>query len=219
MFGRLNADGIWQFPPDAAPGPRRPGVLLDRDGVLVKEVHYLRRKEDVVLESGVGELLRFLRGNRIPTVVVTNQSGIARGYYDWPAFEIVQQEIADQLLQENCGVDVVLACPFHPDFTPGYENRHARWRKPGPGMLKLGAELLNLDLSRSCMIGDHVSDIEAAKAAGLPMAIHLMTGHGARTRAAALRLADNDFRITISDDLNQAKQCLASFFKLPQLGI
>lgn len=217
MRGQLNDEGIW-ISPHPGKGPRRPGLLMDRDGVLVREVNYLRRKEDVELEAGVCELLRWARGEGIPTVIITNQAGIARGYYDWAAFENVDEELAAKLARQGCAIDLVLACPFHPDHTAGYGERHAYWRKPGSGMLELAAGMLNLDLKRSCMIGDTDTDIGAAKAAGLPMAVHLLSGHGRATRQAAMQYANGNFRIVPAHSLVEALSDLEEFFRARQLA-
>ncbi len=200
-LGRLTQDGIWvSGGPQKAPAAI-PGLLLDRDGVLVEEVNYLHRREDVRLAPGAGALLRWAADQGLPVAVVTNQAGIARGMFDWDDFLSVQEEIGRQLADEGASVDLTLACPFHPEHTAGWNESHAHWRKPGPGMLQLAAELLNLDPSLSWMVGDNESDVAAARAAGLKGALHLLTGHGATYRDAALVLATPRFEVVPVDDL------------------
>ncbi len=208
LTGQVTADGIWISAHAGVRGPARPGLFLDRDGVIVKEVNYLSRKEDVVLENGACELLAWARAAGLPVAVVTNQAGIARQYYDWQAFETVQEEITRQLAAKNCAVDLTIACPFHPEYTPDYSDRHDYWRKPSQGMLVHAAEILGVDLSRSWLIGDNASDSGAAKAAGLPGALHVLTGHGAETREAARNYADETFQVIAVDDLWQARAFL-----------
>jgi D-glycero-D-manno-heptose 1,7-bisphosphate phosphatase len=212
--GQLTKDGIWlSGAPRRAPKPV-PGLLLDRDGVLVEEVNYLHRRQDVEIAPGAGALLRWAAQAGLPVAVVTNQAGIARGMFGWEEFVAVQEEIIAKLAAEGAAMDLTIACPFHPEHTPGWDTAHARWRKPGPGMLREAGDLLNLDLSRSWMVGDNESDIAAAKAAGLAGAVHILTGHGARYRDGALRLDGGGFRVLIADDLLAAMNRLQSQLSL-----
>ena len=211
--GGLTEDGIWvSAVPPRAPQPV-PGLLLDRDGVLVKEVNYLHRRQDVEILPGAVNLLRWARQAGLPVAVVTNQAGIARGVFGWEEFLAVHDEIASRLAAEGVGVDLTIACPFHPDHTPGWSAAHAHWRKPGPGMLLHAAELLNLDLKRSWMVGDNESDIAAAKAAGLAGAVHVLTGHGARYREAAQELNDSGFLVIAAKELGGALGVLSDSFQ------
>jgi D-glycero-D-manno-heptose 1,7-bisphosphate phosphatase len=187
-----------------------PGLLLDRDGVLVKEVNYLHRRQDVEIATGAVELLRWAAQAGLPVAVVTNQAGIARGMFGWDAFLAVQDEIASRLTAEGVEVDLTIACPFHPEHTPSWRAAHAHWRKPGPGMLQQAGELLNLDLARSWMVGDNASDTAAAKAAGLAGAVHVLTGHGARYRDDALRLDGGRFHVLSAENLPGALARLQS---------
>jgi D-glycero-D-manno-heptose 1,7-bisphosphate phosphatase len=187
-----------------------PGLLLDRDGVLVREVNYLHRRQDVEIAPGATQLLRWAAGAGLPVAVVTNQAGIARGKFGWDEFLEVQDEIAARLAAQGVGVDLTIACPFHPEHTPGWGAAHADWRKPGPAMLKHAAELLNLDLGRSWMVGDNESDIAAAKAAGLAGAVHVLTGHGAAFREGARALANAEFPVLCAAGLEEALDLLQS---------
>lgn len=206
--GGLTEDGIWVSAGARRGGKAVPGLLLDRDGVLVREVNYLHRRQDVEIAPGAAALLRWAAQAGLPVAVVTNQAGIARGMFGWDEFLAVQDEIAMRLAAEGVGVDLTIACPFHPEHSPGWGPAHAHWRKPGPGMLRQARDILNLDLGRSWMVGDNESDIAAAKAAGLAGAVHVLTGHGARFRANALALADATFPVLTALDLRQALQFL-----------
>jgi D-glycero-D-manno-heptose 1,7-bisphosphate phosphatase len=192
---QLTKDGIWVCAATGrAPDPV-PGLLLDRDGVLVREVNYLHRRQDVEIAPGAVALLRWAAEAGLPVAVVTNQAGIARGKFGWDEFLAVQDEIATRLSAEGVAVNLTIACPFHPDHTPGWTANHADWRKPGPAMLKHAASLLNLDLGRSWMVGDNESDIAAAKTAGLAGGVHVLTGHGVSFRTDALALASAKFSV------------------------
>jgi D-glycero-D-manno-heptose 1,7-bisphosphate phosphatase len=186
------------------PTQQRPGLILDRDGVIIVEVNYLRRVEDIQLLPGVAAFLRHARKIGLTIGVATNQSGIARGYYGWAQYQATVDRMEALLAAEGAFLDGIAACPFHPDFTPGYTSTHAYWRKPGPGLLRLLGDRLGLDLTKSWLVGDSASDVAAAKAAGMEGAVHLLTGHGQRDRSDALALSDKTFEVLALDDLAEA---------------
>jgi D-glycero-D-manno-heptose 1,7-bisphosphate phosphatase len=168
----------------------RPGIFLDRDGVVVEESGYLSRPEDVrFIPGAIGVIVR-LNTLGIPVVLVTNQSGIGRGLYNWDAFEQVQERIREQV-----GFDAEIASGFFSRTEPEADP----FRKPNPGMLELAAEELSLDLSQSWLVGDKPSDIETALRAGLKGAVHVLTGYGAARRAEVVAMADP--RIHFADSL------------------
>jgi D-glycero-D-manno-heptose 1,7-bisphosphate phosphatase len=141
-------------------------VFLDRDGTLVEEVPYLHDPERVVLLAGAGALAG-LAAAGYALVVVTNQSGVARGRYDEAAVGAVHRRLAELLAGVGVRLDAVLYCPHHPEGTvPGYA-RACRCRKPGPGMLEAASTRLGLDLAASFLIGNHPTDVGAAAAAGV----------------------------------------------------
>ena len=202
------------LPPPAGPGvagPRsglRPGLFLDRDGVLVEEVEHLHRTRDLRLLPGAAEIAAAANAAGVAAVTVSNQSGIARGMYGWDAYEAVEAEIDRRLGQTGARLDARVACGTHPDFTPNWSAAHAHWRKPGPGMLVFAAERLGLDLARSWMVGDMATDAAAAKAAGLKGCIHVATGHGADHFEAALSEATQGFTVLPAADLIEARDLL-----------
>jgi len=211
--GTITEEGIWLSHMAAnAPVQARRALFLDRDGVLVEEVNYLHRVSDVRLQRGAAALVRWANGHTIPVVVVTNQSGIDRGMFGWPEFEAVQQEIAGHLAAEGARLDMTVACPYHPEHTPGWGQRHAYWRKPGRGMLDFAIKRLNLLSNSSWMVGDNESDVAAARDAGLAGAVHVMTGHGATFRTAALSMNGPDFAVLPAEDLEKALSLLQSRF-------
>jgi D-glycero-D-manno-heptose 1,7-bisphosphate phosphatase len=135
-------------------------VFLDRDGTLMVDVGYCSRPADVRLLPGVQEGLVRLKSAGLHLVIVTNQSGLSRGYFDETAFWQVQQALDAQL---GSGlIDAVYFCPDHPD-SPGLR------RKPSPGMLLEAARDLDLRLGESYLLGDKDSDVEAGLAAGLKL--------------------------------------------------
>jgi D-glycero-D-manno-heptose 1,7-bisphosphate phosphatase len=144
-----------------------PALFLDRDGVLVVDSGYLHRPEDVVLVAGTAEAVAAVNRAGIPVILVTNQAGIGRGYYGWDDFDAVQRQLIDRLAEEDAHVDLVLACACHAEGRGPYAAAEHPWRKPRPGMFLEAGRMLELDLTRSFVVGDQVSDLQAGAAAGL----------------------------------------------------
>lgn len=199
-------DGIWcERKAHAADGRSsgRPGLFLDRDGVVVEEVAYLHRPEDVRVVKGAARTIAAANAAGIAVVLVTNQSGIGRGYYDWTAFQATQAAIERALSADGARLDMVLACPFSPHGQPPYAHPDHPDRKPNPGMIERGLSALDLDRAGSWLVGDRGLDVAAAKAAGLAGALHVATGYGHREaeREAALALAGPEFAVEAAPSL------------------
>jgi D-glycero-D-manno-heptose 1,7-bisphosphate phosphatase len=148
-------------------GTLRPALFLDRDGVIVDDTDYLGRAEDVRMIEGVAAAIARCNALQIPVVVVTNQSGIARGLYDWNGFHAVQAVIAAALADAGAHLDGVLACAYHEKGMEPLRFAAHPWRKPNPGMLLAAGEGMNIDLARSWIVGDKPGDLAAGAAAGL----------------------------------------------------
>lgn len=159
--------------------------FLDRDGVLIEEEHYLSNPDQVRLYPGAAGALRGLRAAGFLVVVVTNQSGVARGYYPEEAIAAIHRRIDEILARENAAVDAYYHCPHHPGGEIDAYTTDCHCRKPAPGMLLRAADDLNIDLSASFMVGDKLSDIGAARAAGCRDAFLVRTGHGAQEAGMA----------------------------------
>ncbi|HEV3171108.1 MAG TPA: galactose-1-phosphate uridylyltransferase [Actinocrinis sp.] len=145
---------------------RRPAVFLDRDGTLTEPRHYPSLPEHLVLSPGVGPPLRCLQERGIALVVVTNQSGLARGLFDADVLESMHAHLRSQLAAEGVTLDAVLHCPHHVDGVVPHLAVACECRKPKPGLLLKAARDLGLDLSSSWMVGDFASDVEAGRRAG-----------------------------------------------------
>ncbi len=194
----LDNDGLWcqMLRPDQAASYRgRPALFLDRDGVLVAEVGYLHRPEDVRLIPGAAALIVAANRAGLPVVVVTNQAGIGRGTYGWAEFQATQARISADLAAEGAALDMVLACPFHAEAEPPYRHPAHPGRKPRPGMILRAAERLGLDLAGSWIVGDRAIDLEAGRAAGLAGGVQVLIGHGAAERDAARQVAIGRFQV------------------------
>lgn len=166
-----------------------PALFLDRDGVVNEEVGYLFRPGDLRWVDGIFSLINTARGLGYRVVVVTNQSGIARGLYTTADFENLMAWMRTEIQAHGGDLDAVYHCPFHPVHGVGAWKREHNDRKPGPGMLLRAARDLNLDLRHSVLVGDRCSDIAAANAGGLQAAF-LKRGTEAGDCPGAARTVD-----------------------------
>jgi D-glycero-D-manno-heptose 1,7-bisphosphate phosphatase len=188
----------------------KPALFIDRDGVLTQEVHFLRHPKDVALLPRAAETIAAFNRADISVIVVTNQSGIARGYFSWPEFEEVEAEIRRQLSRTaGAHLDAVFACGYHEAGQGELGIRDHPWCKPNPGMLLEAADRLGVRLDRSWVVGDRARDLASGQAAGLAGGIHVMTGHGDTSeRQSALALVQADFQVRTAADLSDAMQLL-----------
>jgi D-glycero-D-manno-heptose 1,7-bisphosphate phosphatase len=204
----LDGEGVWNQAIDGPAGEARgrPALFLDRDGVVVVEVEYLGRPEDARLIPGAAALVAEANRQHVPVILVTNQAGIAYGYYGWPEFVAVQERILADLTAEGARVDGVFACPHHAKGRPPFAHPDHPARKPNPGMLLKTAGLLGVRLDGSWIVGDRASDLEAGRRAGLAGGLHVLTGHGGRPgeREAALALAGPRFTVRAADSVAAA---------------
>ena len=161
--------------------PLRPAVFLDRDGVLIEDVHYLKKPEQVQLTPGAGGAVARLNAAGLPVVVVTNQSGVARGYFPAGRVAEVHQRLDQLLAEEGARVDRYYFCPHHPEGTVPAFRVECDCRKPRPGLVLRAACDLGIDLGASYLVGDKLSDLEAGAAAGCRTLL-VRTGHGRSVR-------------------------------------
>lgn len=145
-------------------------LFLDRDGVINEEAGFLYRPEDVRFVDGIFPLCRTAQALGYKLVVVTNQSGIARGLYSIVQFDDLMTWMRLHFAGEGVTLDDVLFCPYHPVHGLGVYQREHEDRKPSPGMLLRAAQTHALDLTQSVLVGDRCTDIAAARAAGLRQA-------------------------------------------------
>jgi D-glycero-D-manno-heptose 1,7-bisphosphate phosphatase len=146
----------------------RRAVVFDRDNTLIVNDGYLGDPGGVVLMPGAAAAVAAARRAGFATVVVSNQSGVARGLFDEAAVRAVDQRMAEQLraADPDATLDLQLYCPFHPQAVVPAYRQDSPLRKPRPGMLLAAARQLGLDLSRSWLIGDAARDVDAGRAAG-----------------------------------------------------
>ncbi|MFZ4759717.1 MAG: D-glycero-beta-D-manno-heptose 1,7-bisphosphate 7-phosphatase [Burkholderiaceae bacterium] len=165
----------------------RPAAFVDRDGVINEDLGHVHRIEDFHLLPGATAGLRLLQAAGYRLVVVTNQAGIARGLYTEADYQRLTRHLRTALRREGITLDAVYHCPHHPEAGLGVLRTACACRKPGPGMLLRARDELGVDLTRSVLIGDKRSDLEAGRAAGVGRLALVESGHaiGAADRAAA----------------------------------
>lgn len=153
-------------------------VFLDRDGTIIDEKEYISDPADVSLLPGAGAALRALQDAGHPLIVVTNQSGIARGFYTEDDFHAVQARVEHELAEHGVWLSAVMYCPHHPDATGPCD-----CRKPGLAMYRRAADALGVDLAAAAYVGDKVSDVVPATLTG-GRGFLVRTGYGAAQAAA-----------------------------------
>ncbi len=156
---------------------KQPAVFLDRDGTINEQMGYINHISRFVLLPGVGRAIRKLNEHNIPVVVVTNQSGLARGYFPASLLDEVHKKMDQQLAAEGAHIDGLYICPHHPEAKEKKYRKACNCRKPKIGLLKQAAADLNLDLTKSFMVGDRWSDLKCGAAAGAT-SILVLTGYG-----------------------------------------
>lgn len=153
------------------------GVFLDRDGTINREIGYLYKIEDFEFLPGVPEAIRLLNENGYQVVVVTNQAGIARGYYRENDVVLLHDYINGELQKAGARIDAFYFCPHHPTAGQGPYRTDCDCRKPKPGMILKAGNDLGIDPARSFMIGDKNDDLLAGRLAGCSP-ILVKTGYG-----------------------------------------
>jgi D-glycero-D-manno-heptose 1,7-bisphosphate phosphatase len=182
----------------------RRALFLDRDGVVVEDSDYLGCADDVCMIPGAASAIARCNRLGIPVVLITNQSGIGRGKYDWEGFQAVQTAISAALQAAGGRFDAVLACAYHGDASEKFRVADHDWRKPKPGMIFEAVRQMRIDAAGSWVIGDRASDIEAGRAAGLAGGILVLTGNGANERDVALSHTSDHYAVETAPDLGRA---------------
>ena len=153
----------------------RPAVFLDRDGVLIEDCGYPHREADLVLIPGAARAIAAINAVGALAIIVTNQSGVARGLFSLEQMEAFNTLLIETLASAGGRIDAVYACPFHAEAVDDrFRHPDHPDRKPNPGMILRAEQDHGVDLSRSLLIGDRESDLEAARRAG--MTGYLFTG-------------------------------------------
>jgi len=153
------------------------GVFLDRDGTINEEINYLSRPDQLRLLDGAAEAIRLLNQAGCKVVVVTNQAGVARGYFSEQTVQEIHRALENILGENGAHLDAIYYCPHHPGAGIGVYKADCQCRKPKPGLLEKAATELSLDLRRSFIVGDKISDLAAGRAVSCQN-ILVRTGYG-----------------------------------------
>ncbi len=141
-------------------------LMVDRDGTLIEEVPYLSDPHLVKLEKHVGESLKAISKKNIPIIVITNQSGIGRGYFSWQQLASVNQQVELLLQDFDVKIDAWYVCPNHPTEGLGRFKKDCNSRKPKPGLIFEACKDFNANPEECFFVGDRLSDLQAGEAAG-----------------------------------------------------
>lgn len=180
-------------------GSRNRAVFLDRDGVINRDPpHYAHRIDQLGLIEGSSKAIRLLNDNGFVVIVVTNQSGIAKGYYGEEDMQRFNAAMIELLRGEGARIDGIYFCPHHPEAKVEKYRIRCTCRKPLPGMLFEAGKKFSIDFSSSFLVGDKWSDVEAGRSAGCST-ILVMTGHGRKEYEEKISIAN-----FIAEDLQDA---------------
>jgi D-glycero-D-manno-heptose 1,7-bisphosphate phosphatase len=156
----------------------KPAVFLDRDGTLIEDVGYLDRLDRIALFPWTVDAIRALNRAGFIVVVITNQSGVARGFFTEAFVEETHRHLSARLAAGGARIDAYYYCPHHPDGAVAAYRRHCDCRKPASGLVDRAVRELDLDPARSFVVGDKWLDVGLARAAGA-RGILVRTGTGA----------------------------------------
>jgi len=156
------------LPKGQPPTVQRPAVFLDRDGVLNEDSGYTFEVAKLRLISGAAGALKLLKQRGFLLIVVSNQSGVARGLFSTQQVDAFNEALDQRLREEHgIGIDAFYYCPYHPDGTVASFTKVSSWRKPEPGMVLQAQSDYGIELERSYLVGDRYDDIECAVRAGV----------------------------------------------------
>jgi D-glycero-D-manno-heptose 1,7-bisphosphate phosphatase len=155
----------------------RRAVFIDRDGTVSEEVGYVNHLDRIRLIDGSATAIRKLNEAGLQTVLVTNQAGVARGYFDEQMVSDVHERLRALLSEQDARLDGIYYCPHHPDVGDPPYRQACDCRKPAAGMLLRARDEMGIDLSSSYIVGDHFKDLRAGAAVGATPVL-VLTGYG-----------------------------------------
>lgn len=202
----VESDGVWrQYRQREGETPilGAPVLFLDRDGVLVEEVHYLHRIDDIRIYPAAIRLVKDAKTAGWAVIMVTNQAGIGRGLYGWDDFDQVNSYLLSVFDASGAFIDGVLAAPHHAEGLGHYRVDNHPMRKPSPGMILDGISRFAAPVRRSVVVGDRVTDLVAGRTAGLGRGLLVRTGYGIGEESAVGQLTLMDFETKVVDDLDE----------------
>lgn len=156
---------------------KKPAVFIDRDGTVNEQMGYINHPDRFVILPGVADAFRVLNKNGFLAIIISNQSGVARGYFPVELVDKTHDLMMQSLLRKGASVDGIFFCPHYPRGVVPEYSLDCDCRKPKTGLIKKACEHFDIDMSRSYMIGDHYTDMELADRAEIK-GILVKTGYG-----------------------------------------
>lgn len=144
-------------------------VFLDRDGVINKDFGYVHQIQKVEFLPGIFDFVARAKNAGFLVIIVTNQAGIGRGYYSEKQFHTLMRWITECFAEQGGRIDDYFFCPHHPEARNDRYRKNCEWRKPSPGMLKAAIDKYEINVGKSLMIGDRITDMQAAHAVNIPV--------------------------------------------------
>lgn len=172
------------------PLTKRSVIFCDRDGVLIEDKHYLCDPEEVTLCRGVQSFFDYIKKIDIKLVIITNQSGIERGYYSWKQYKTVTNRMLMMLHQRSSILGI------YANGSKSIEEKGS-WRKPGIGMIAAAARDFNINIEESILIGDRLTDMQAGENAGIKKLIHVLSGKGEDEKSSIIKWHSNRKKIRL----------------------
>lgn len=187
-------------------------IFLDRDGTVNEEREYIASPDELCILPGSAEAIRLANDSGYKVVIITNQSAVARGLITEEDLRTIHERLREILSASGAHIDGIYYCPHHPDFGDSPYRIECECRKPLPGMLRQAATDLDIDLSRSFMIGDRIIDLQTGNSAG-SYSILVRTGYGSTDEP---RLKQSGARADfVADNLAMAMQHITTAFPSP----
>lgn len=185
---------------------KRRAVFFDRDGTIIEERRYLKEVSQVLLLPGAAEAIQSLSMKGYVVIMVSNQSGIARGMFSESRVQKVNQRVQELLRQKGACFDAMYYCPHHPNGSvPGYAFE-CGCRKPAPGMGRRAAAEYGIDLTSSYMVGDKTEDIMFGQNCGMKNAYLVSTGYGRQANLV------EGYGVKVKDALDAARKILSETY-------
>jgi len=179
-------------------------IFLDRDDTLIEDPGYINHPDQVKLLDGIDKSLIELKAMGYKLIVVSNQSGVARGIVSEQALDEIHNRLKQLLAEKGAPLDRIYYCPYHPDGVIAKYRKESDWRKPNPGMLLAAADEMDIDLSQSWMIGNSSRDVEAGLQAGCKT---ILTNHPSHYKEHKLGEPNPDYRaVNIKEAVNIIKK-------------
>jgi len=179
-------------------------LFTDRDGIINVDKHYVFKKEDFIFIDGIIEILMHFQHMGYLLIIITNQSGIARGYYTESEFHTLTEWMIQRFAQAGINITKVYFSPYHLEHGIGKYKKDSFCRKPNPGMILTAREEFNIDLEQSMLVGDRESDIEAGLNAGIKTNILLSRSDGNVKKTKATYVI-TDIKELITYDVEKQK--------------